>query len=274
MDVTPDNIHRRMFRAVFPHIIEMKQFVYFFVVTVFLMSCVLGHAADPEKDLLIYLPFDEGKGDKAGDVGPNGFTGDIKNAKWVEGVVGQALHFNNGSVNFDPLKIDQPKEMTIEFWFKPDDKIEGGNRIDLLYRLTGGGRPHITFNRGGVLFGFYFATQGVELEALTDYDAFESEWYYFVGSQSKQIAWMYINGELDAEAKAGGDARMDFGTQGMCIAANQGNGNFFNGVIDEFKIWSVALTAEEVKANMEKALAVEAEGKLTTTWGKLKSATQ
>jgi len=43
-------------------------------------------------------------------------------------------------------------------------------------------------------------------------------------------------------------------------------------MIDEFKIWSVALTAEEVKANMEKTLAVEAEGKLTTTWGKLKSA--
>ena len=64
---------------------------------------------------------------------------------------------------------------------------------------------------------------------------------------------------------------MDFGTQGMCIGASQGNSNFFNGVIDEFKIWSVALTAEEVKVNMEKALAVEAEGKLTTTWGKLKS---
>ena len=82
---------------------------------------------------------------------------------------------------------------------------------------------------------------------------------------------MYINGELDSEAEAGGDARMDFGTQGMCIAANQGNGNFFNGVIDEFKIWSVAFTAEDVEASMAAALAVKAGGKLTTTWGKLKS---
>ena len=249
----------------------MKQFAYFLTVTAFLLSWTFGHAADPATDLLIYLPFDEGQGNKAEDTGPNGFVGDIKNAKWVEGVVGQALHFGNGSVNFDPLKIDQPKEMTIEFWFKPDEEIEGGGRIDLLYRLQGGGRPHITFNRGGVLFGFYFATQGVELEALTNYDKFEPEWYYFVGSQSKKNAWMYINGELDSEAEAGGDARMDFGTQGMCIAANQGNGNFFNGVIDEFKIWSVALTEEEVVANMEKTLAVKANDKLTTTWGKLKS---
>ncbi len=230
----------------------------------------LGHAADAAKDLIIYFPFDEGKGNKAQDTSPNSFTGDIKNADWVEGVVGQALHFNNGSVNVDAFGIDEPKEMTIEFWFKPDDKIEGGNRIDLLYRLTGGGRPHITFNRGGVLFGFYFATQGAELEALTDKIGFEPEWHYFVGTQDKSNAVMYINGEVDGEAKSGGDARMDFGTQGMSIAANQGNGNFFNGVIDEFKIWSVALTAEEVKANMEKALAVEAAGKLTTTWAKLK----
>ena len=249
----------------------MKQFAYFLAAILFLLSCVLGHAADPAKDLLMYLPFDEGQGNKAEDTSPNGFVGDIKDAKWVEGVVGQALHFNNGTVNFDPLKIDQPKEMTIEFWFKPDDEIEGGSRIDLLYRLIGGGRPHITFNRGGVLFGFYFATQGVELEALTNYDKFEPEWYYFVGSQSKKTAWMYINGELDSEAEAGGDARMDFGTQGMSIAANQGKGNFFNGIIDEFKIWSVAFTADDVTASMEKALAVKAGGKLTTTWGKLKS---
>ncbi len=249
----------------------MKKLAYLSAVVVFLMSCTHVYAVDPDTDLLIYLPFDEGQGKTAEDVSPNGFSGDVENAKWVEGVVGQALHFNGGSVNFDPLKIDQPQEMTIEFWFKPDEKIEGGNRIDLLYRLQGGGRPHITFNRGGVLFGFYFATQGVELEALTNYDAFESEWYYFVGSQSKKTAWMYINGELDAEAEAGGDARMDFGTQGMCIAANQGNGNFFNGMIDEFKMWSVAFTAEDVKASMAQALAVEAGDKLTTTWGKLKS---
>ncbi len=253
------------------HRIKMKKLAYLLAVLAFLMSCVLAHAVDPDKDLLIYLPFDEGKGNTAEDVSPNGFVGDVKNAKWVEGVVGQALQFKGGSVNFDPLKIDQPKEMTIEFWFKPDDKIEGGARIDLLYRLQGGGRPHITFNRGGVLFGFYFATQGVELEAVTNYDAFESEWYYFVGSQSKKTAWMYINGELDSEAEAGGDARMDFGTEGMCIAASQGNANFFNGMIDEFKMWSVAFTADDVADSMAKALAVKAGGKLTTTWGKLKS---
>ena len=258
-------------KVMFSHKIKMKKIAYLLAVVAFLMSCVLAHAVDPDKDLLIYLPFDEGKGNTAEDVGPNGFVGDIKNAKWVEGVSGQALQFKGGSVNFDPLKIDQPEEMTIEFWFKPDEKIDSGGRIDLLYRLQGGGRPHVTFNRGGILFGYYFATQGVELPIHTNHDAFESEWYYFVGTQSKKTGWMYINGELDNETEAGGDARMDFGTQGMCIAASQGNANFFNGMVDEFKMWSVAFTADDVKASMEATLAVQAEGKLTTTWGKLKS---
>ena len=79
-----------------------------------------------------------------------------------------------------------------------------------------------------------------------------------------------LTGELDSEAEAGGNARMDFGTEGMCIAASQGNANFFNGMIDEFKIWSVAFTAEDVTDSMATALAVKAGGKLTTTWGKLK----
>ena len=249
----------------------MRRLTYLLAAAAFLMSCVLAHAVDPDKDLLIYLPFDEGEGNKAEDVSPNGFVGDIKNAKWVEGVSGQALQFKGGSVNFDPLKIDQPEEMTIEFWFKPDEKIEGGNRIDLLYRLNGGGRPHVTFNRGGILFGYYFATQGVELPIHTNYKAFESEWYYFVGTQTRKTGWMYINGELDNETEAGGDARMDFGTEGMCIAASQGNANFFNGMVDEFKMWSVAFTAKDVQASMAQTLAVQAGGKLTTTWGKLKS---
>jgi hypothetical protein len=92
-----------------------------------------------------------------------------------------------------------------------------------------------------------------------------------VGSQSKKTTWLYLNGELDSEAEAGGDVRMDFGDQGMSIASSQGNANFFNGVIDEFKIWNVAFTADDVTTSMEKALAVKAGGKLTTTWGKLKS---
>ncbi|MFP6724936.1 MAG: LamG-like jellyroll fold domain-containing protein, partial [Candidatus Poribacteria bacterium] len=42
---------------------------------------------------------------------------------------------------------------------------------------------------------------------------------------------------------------------GLSIAENSGGGTFFNGAMDEVKIWSVALTADEVQESMRVALA-------------------
>ena len=82
---------------------------------------------------------------------------------------------------------------------------------------------------------------------------------------------MYIDGKIDGEEATGGAAKMEYSAAGMSIGANSGSNNFFNGSIDEVKMWSVALTAAEVKKNMDEALAVEAHDKLATTWGKIKS---
>ena len=49
----------------------------------------------------------------------------------------------------------------------------------------------------------------------------------------------------------------------------------FTGLMDDLNVWKRGLTEEEVNAIMndgvEAFLAVEAQGKLTTTWGRLKS---
>lgn len=249
----------------------MKKFMGLFATVILVLCGTITFGANPAEDLIFNFPFDEGKGDTTADISPNKFKGTIKNAEWVEGVVGQALQFKNGAVTVPALGVDEPKEMTIEMWFKPTEKIAGGGRIDLMYRGNGGGRPHLTFNRGGLLFGCYLATKGVEFQVITTLNAFEPKWYYLVVTQDKDKAIVYIDGKKNAEADSGGDVRMDFGVHGMSIGANTGNSNFFNGTIDEVKMWSVALTAEEIKKNMDQALAVEAHNKLATTWGNIKS---
>ena len=222
------------------------------------------------KDLIIHLPF-EGDGKEVKDVSPNKFKGEIVGkAKSVPGIVGKAREFNSGAAKFDPLDFDPPKAMTIEFWFKPSGGIKCGNRMDILYRKNGGGRPHITFCRGGVKFGHYFATQGAELEIKSEIVEFEDEWYYFVATQTKKEARMYINGKLDGKTAAGGDLRIDFPEHGMSVAENSGGGTFFKGAIDELKIWGVAFTADEVVKSMEAALSVESQNRLTTKWANIK----
>lgn len=63
---------------------------------------------------------------------------------------------------------------------------------------------------------------------------------------------------------------------GRGIGGNDGNDTFLDGIIDDVIIWDRALSEDEVKelgsgTRPEKALAVKAEGKLATTWGKVKS---
>jgi len=248
----------------------MKQFIRILTIGILCLIGVTTHAADPNTDLILYFSFDEGNGNKATDASPNKFDGDVKNGKWIDGVVGKAIELNNGAVTAPALKTNEPAEMTIEFWFKPAEKIEGGGRIDLMYRLNGGGRPHITFNRGGVLFGYYFGDpeQELKLERI----AWEPQWYYYVATQTKKEVVVYIDGEVDVSGKQGNSVRLDYITEGISIGANTGGSNFFNGAIDEVKIWSVALTADEVSKSMASALAVEASRKLTTMWGHIKSA--
>jgi len=205
------------------------------------------------------------------DVSPNKFKGEIVGkAKSVPGIVGNAREFNGSAAKFDPLKFEPPKAMTIEFWFKPSGGVKCGNRMDILYRKNGGGRPHITFCRGGVTFGHYFATKGAELEIKSKVIQFEEKWYYFVATQTKKEAIIYIDGKLDGKTAAGNDVRIDFPEHGMSVAENSGGGTFFKGAIDELKIWGVAFTADEVVKSMEAALSVEGQDKLTTKWANIK----
>ena len=169
----------------------MKNYVCILIVTTILAILTISYSVDAANDLIFHFPFDEGNGDKTEDKSDNSFEGTIKNANWVEGIVGEALEFNNGVVNVEALGVDVPDEMTIEMWFKPAEKIAGGGRIDLLYRLNGGGRPHLTFNRGGLLFGCYVATNAVEFQVISTYTAFEPQWYYLVLTQDQDKAIMY-----------------------------------------------------------------------------------
>ena len=63
---------------------------------------------------------------------------------------------------------------------------------------------------------------------------------------------------------------------GRQIGGNAGNDTFLDGMIDDVIIWDRALSEDEVAdlasgERPDKALAVKAEGKLATSWGKVKS---
>ena len=88
---------------------------------------------------------------------------------------------------------------------------------------------------------------------------------------------LYINGENVGEEKArvptpiAGDW-----DQGARVGYNIDNNRPFTGLMDDLNIWKRGLSEEEVNNIMNNGAgatltAVEAHGKLTTTWGRLKT---
>jgi len=94
----------------------------------------------------------------------------------------------------------------------------------------------------------------------------------------------YVNGEdvTDVTTQSGRDATGPFGTfpsypveigAGRRVGGTDGNDSFFNGGLDEIGIYSRALSADEVAqlADGGSPTAVEAQGKIATTWAGIKS---
>ena len=230
----------------------MKKYYCLLIPVLLVLLSTIVYAQNTDQNLLLHFSFDEGEGNTTVDVSSNKIEGTFVNTEWVDGVVGEALQFKEGALAVPPFGDDDLEEMTIEFWFKPAEKIAYGKRIDLVYRLNGAGRPHFTFNHAGGYFGCYIGTQNHEFVLPSSYTTFHPQWYYLVLTQDKDKAVLYIDGEIDSEISTDGPVRMDLVKNGMSLGGNSNGKRNFNGSIDEVKIWNVAFTAEEIKKTWNK----------------------
>ena len=106
-----------------------------------------------------------------------------------------------------------------------------------------------------------------------------NKWIHYGGTYSRAegLAILYINGENVGEEKSRLDTPIaDNWGQGARVGFNIDDKRPFTGLMDEFNLWKRGLTAEEVNDIMNNGLgptltAVEAQGKLATTWGRLKA---
>ena len=64
------------------------------------------------------------------------------------------------------------------------------------------------------------------------------------------------------------------GSIDLRLGHREGSGHWYNGLLDEIAVFSVALNEKQVKEASEELsvlMTVQAQGKLTTSWGKIKS---
>ena len=241
-----------------------------------------AEALDP--DLVLYFDYEDFKGGTVLEKSGRGYDGEIngKITQSDDGKFGKAGHFEAGSfldldgANVDPDDI--PTEgMSVVAWINveaiSDMAIFNARAADgtwLVHPEARGDGNYRWLNRGPNPGRTIFDIRAGKNEA--------NKWQHYAGTYSRadELAVLYINGNKVGEEKSRLDTPIaDNWGQGARVGFNIDNKRPFTGLMDELNVWKRGLTEEEVNAIMndsvEAFLAVEAQGKLATTWGKLKA---
>ena len=227
--------------------------------------------ANPVDDGLVgYWSFNEGAGKTAVDVSGNGLDGKIEGApKWVEGKFGSALDFDGEDDHVvipDDDALDLTDNVTYMAWFSPNDVLTSRRMIsknDSVFVI-------FDFGNSKESIDFLVKPDNANVESKTT-DWKVGEWYHFAGTFDGKTLKVYINGKLEAEKPnnvpiAPSDLDLWIGGDDYGRPTDH-----FPGKIDEVRIYEKALSEADIQKVMDTPQDVEAQGKITTTWGRIKS---
>lgn len=197
--------------------------------------------------LIAWWSFDNGDTAVAKDVTGRGTDGRIIRCRAVKGKVGRALAFGPGRY----VELGKPAAL----------ELSGRPRTILAWILPRAERG-VVVARGGAFCGYSLylldGTAKFGIHRFQDGSGYVaaareplgSGWTHLAGVVEKDRIRLYVNGKLAASAPTTGYLPSECG-QGMEIGFDAGNSpaeicDSFEGVIDEVKVFNVALTAEEI----------------------------
>jgi subtilisin family serine protease/chitodextrinase len=207
-----------------------------------------------EPELIAAYPFEEGSGQSILDLSGNGNNGSLQGnaTRNPTGKVGEAIEFNgsNSYINLGSLDITSPT-LSIAMWFKPDDF--GTHDARLISKATGtaesahywmistirsSGQHKLRFrlktNNGGTstLIGNAALNAGDWTHVTATYDGVTMKLF----QDGVQVGSLAKTGTIATSASV--EAR---------IGANPGNTRYFDGLIDDVRIYGEALDSTTIQ---------------------------
>ena len=230
-------------------------------------------AAFEEETVLLYL-FDEKTADEATDISEFENHGEITDAEWTkDGKIGGAMMFDGASslieVPHQESLFPGGDELTIEAWFKPTSFPAGHPPIARKGSVPESGWGFDT--PGGKIRGFVYTAPGDAAVAQGTTPMKLDTWHHLAMVYDGAEIRIYLDGELDGEIARKGDINKNEAS--VWIGKKAIESVWLDGTLDELRILNIAITQEQIQTDMEEGItfAVEVTGKLTTTWGRIKS---
>lgn len=242
-------------------------------VVVFLL-CLGLHcfAAFEEETVLLYL-FDEEVADEGIDSSDFENHGEATDTEWTEdGKNGGAMVFDGASSLIEVPHHDSllpgGDELTIEAWFKPASFPGGHPPIARKGSVPESGWGVDT--PGGKIRGFVYTAPSdpVVVQGTTPMKV--DTWHHLAMVYDGSEIRIYLDGELEGEVPRKGNINENEASVWIGKKANENI--WLDGTLDELRILNIAITEKQIQEDMEGiTFAVEVTGKLTTTWGRIKT---
>ncbi|MDQ0110594.1 LamG-like jellyroll fold domain-containing protein [Paenibacillus harenae] len=169
---------------------------------------------------------------------------------YTEGKVGQAINLN-GNDNYVKLPPAHPlagyNEITLATWVY----WKGGNQWQRIFDFGKNTNQYLflTPRSGNNTLRFAIKNGGGEQIVQTSQLA-ANQWVHVAVTLGSGSAKLYVNGELKATNSSATIKPSDFKPSVNYIGKSQFNDPLFNGMIDEFRVYNYAQSAEEIKAAM------------------------
>jgi PKD repeat protein len=213
-----------------------------------------GSTSGTPAGLVAAYGFEESTGTLTADASGQKNHGTISGATRATGKFGKALSFNglNNSVTIkDSASLDVSSGLTLEAWVYPKTTT-GGGRTVILKEKTGGAVYNLYSSEdanlplSSVFVGGYRVISSKTQLPL-------NQWSHLAATYDGQSQRLYINGLEVANRPQTGPIQTSGGA--LRIGGNSLWGEWFNGSIDEVRIYNRALAANEVQADMNKSVA-------------------
>jgi hypothetical protein len=211
-----------------------------------------------EAGLVAYYKLDTGTGTTAFDSGPGGYNGTLTGVPtWqTSGAMsgpGNALDFDGS----DYVQIPESPTLTsgtfsVEFWMKMTGQTAWGGIIDHGAYDSAGDRHNWQFltydGQWKIIFGITKNVDGDWSELTADVT--QNKWHHVAGLYDGSTMSLYLDGVLVGTQTT----TIRTGDKPIVIGKRVDVDRYFNGQLDEIRVWNTSRTAVQIRDNMAKSL--------------------